>query len=76
MPKRFVVFGLVVILAWHLAAALPSASRGGGEQAQASRTPWSGWWWPLLDSRDPNLYDDGGPLEKYDAYVNKVTRRT
>ncbi len=40
--------------------------------AQASRLPWSGWWWPLLDSRDPNLYDDGGPLAKYDAYVEAL----
>jgi hypothetical protein len=36
---------------------------------QAARQPWSGWWWPLKDSLNPNMYDKGGPLDKYDQYV-------
>lgn len=45
--------------------------------AETSRTPWSGYWWPLADKRDwggeiENLYDEGGPLDKYDQYVNKT----
>jgi len=39
----------------------------------AERTPWSGWWWPSLTSQDgPHLYDPGGPLAKYDAYVQSL----
>lgn len=40
--------------------------------------PWSGYWWPLANrtswtGRDnTNLYDKGGPLDKYDQYVLKT----
>ena len=39
------------------------------DQGQAAKIPWSGWWWPLRDSVNPNLYDKGGPLDKYDQYI-------
>lgn len=30
---------------------------------------WSGYWWPMKDEHDTiNIYDDGGPLAKYDQY--------
>ncbi len=35
--------------------------------------PWAGWWWPQLDSQNPNLYDDGQALSKYDQYVKATT---
>ncbi len=38
---------------------------------QPSKLPWSGWYWPQCSK--PTLYDLGGPLEKYDKYVSKVT---
>ncbi|HVA23456.1 MAG TPA: hypothetical protein VMW62_03610 [Chloroflexota bacterium] len=39
----------------------------------AARTPWSGWWWPSLDGGNgPHLFDAGGPLAKYDAYVRAL----
>jgi hypothetical protein len=72
MRNHSVIIGLIAILAWQFLCSSASASRPTGEQAEASRTPWSGWWWPLLDSRNPNLYDDGGPLDKYDAYVQRL----
>ena len=41
---------------------------------QAANLPWSGWWWPSLDSGSgPHLFDVGGPLDKYDAYVSSTT---
>ncbi len=39
------------------------------EGSGASNTPWSGWWWPYLDTINPNIYDENGPLDKYDRYV-------
>lgn len=37
---------------------------------QSDRLPWSGWWWPAsVASQGPKLYDPGGPLDKYDAFV-------
>jgi hypothetical protein len=40
------------------------------ETAQATKIPWSGWYWPLPESSTlPNLYDPGGAMEKYDQYV-------
>ncbi|MEW5759191.1 MAG: hypothetical protein AB1779_00315 [Candidatus Thermoplasmatota archaeon] len=36
---------------------------------EAERKPWSGFWWPMSNDRNPNLYDENGPLEKYDKYV-------
>jgi hypothetical protein len=40
---------------------------------EADRTPWSGWWWPSLGTTaGPHLFDAGGPLAKYDAYVRSL----
>ena len=36
------------------------------EAGQALTRPWNGWWWPRTDSVNPNLYDAGGPMDKYD----------
>ncbi len=34
-------------------------------------SPWSGSWWPMYTgSQYAKLYDDNGPMEKYDDYVN------
>jgi hypothetical protein len=30
--------------------------------------PWSNWWWPLTDSINPNLYDPGEAMNKYDLF--------
>ncbi|MCS6859289.1 MAG: hypothetical protein NZT92_03080 [Abditibacteriales bacterium] len=36
---------------------------------RANKVPWAGWWWPMEDAMNPNLYDAGGPYDKYDQYV-------
>lgn len=38
---------------------------------ESKKKPWSGFWWPLADDKNPNLYDKGGPMDKYDQYVKK-----
>jgi len=72
MRRLVVLIVVLVLLVSHLRVPLPLASGSTLDSAQASRLPWSGWWWPLLDSRDPNLSDEGGPLEKYDSYVQEL----
>lgn len=41
-------------------------------RGEADRPAWSGYWWPMMSSRDRvdyrNLYDDDGPLDRYDQY--------
>lgn len=41
-------------------------------RGEAERPAWSGYWWPMFTSaeRDDyrNLYDEDGPLQKYDQY--------
>jgi hypothetical protein len=32
-------------------------------------TPWSSWFWPWMDNNNPNLYDDGEALYRYDQYT-------
>jgi len=53
--------------------AQPLTQTAGPEVGQAEHVPWSGWWWPLWDQQNPNLYDAGGPMAKYDAYVAATT---
>jgi len=42
------------------------------ELGRASKTPWSGPWWPFAPSALPNLHDAGKALDKYDQYVEEV----
>jgi hypothetical protein len=43
--------------------------------AQASRVPWSGWWWPANDLvGGPRLFDFDGPLARYDRFVEALGR--
>lgn len=39
---------------------------------EAERPAWSGYWWPMFTSQERrdyrNLYDEDGPLSKYDQY--------
>lgn len=36
---------------------------------QAATEPWAGYWWPMLESSGQHLYDSGGAMEKYDAFM-------
>ena len=47
-------------------------ARSGGD---AEQYPWSGWWWPANDiAGGPRLFDPGGPLAKYDRFVESLGR--
>jgi hypothetical protein len=49
-------------------AELPLAFGG-----NADRHPWSGWWWPANDLvYGPRLFDQDGPLARYDRYVEAL----
>ena len=41
-------------------------------RGEADHPAWSGYWWPMFTSEDRptyrNLYDDDGPLDKYDHF--------
>jgi alpha-tubulin suppressor-like RCC1 family protein len=48
------------------------------QRGAAAATPWNGWYWPSLDTQNPNLYDDTGsytPLKDYDT-VYATSERT
>lgn len=45
-------------------------------KGEAAIRAWSGYWWPMMSSRDRpdyrNLYDANGPLDKYDRYCQAL----
>jgi Transglutaminase elicitor len=43
-----------------------------GSQGAANWTPWSGHWWPTYSGNNPNMFDAGGPMAKYDQYVQNT----
>ena len=42
------------------------------ETGRANKVPWSGHWWPFEAGSGMTLYEDGGPLQRYDEYVAAV----
>lgn len=51
--------------------AVSVAASTGFPQTAAASEPWAGWWWPLADWKDPNLFDTTGslrPMQIYDEY--------
>ncbi len=59
------IVALAMLMHPHAAAASTTT-----ESARAAKIPWSGHWWPTLNRQGSvNLYDRGGPLEKYDRFV-------
>jgi len=55
-----------------IALAIPATASAANEYGSTQKWPWSGYWWPMLDT-NPNLYDTGGPLAKYDQYLGATT---
>ena len=55
-------------------ALLPFCSLAAAETYEASYTPWSGWWWPVIEGELVTGYRSGerAPFEKYD-YVTSGT---
>jgi hypothetical protein len=49
------------------------------QEGEAGTTPWNGWYWPKLDTVNPNLYDKTGlytPLKDYDSVYTTTERTT
>ncbi len=60
-------------------ASLTEISSDFRQVASANTRPWNGWYWPKLDSENPNLYDSTGaytPLKDYDTVYGSTTRAT
>ena len=55
-----------------IALVIPATASAADEWGSTSRWPWSGYWWPMLET-DTNLYDDGQSLAKYDQYLLATT---
>jgi hypothetical protein len=73
MIKRRLWVAIAALAITALAApSSASAAWVGPQQGAANKTPWSGYWWPML-STSTNLYDNGGPLQKYDSYLQNTT---
>jgi Transglutaminase elicitor len=60
---------VLLVLMVSTAVLTPHTAAANQEIGQSVAAPWSGWWWPLLDSRNPNLYDPEQALQAYDNYV-------
>lgn len=64
-----IVHCVLLLCALHFLSS-PASLRSAVDQGQASRTPWSGYWWPLQDA--PLAFGYQGhpsPFEKYDWYA-------
>ena len=57
---------LVVILGGCLISG--SASAEVDEVTLGASSVWSNWYWPSQDSLNPNMYDEGECMARYDAY--------
>ncbi len=76
MRNRWITAVLLGLAALTMALPSSAAAAAGAPVSDWGSTttwPWSGWWWPQLDSENPNLYDDGQALSKYDAYLKATT---
>jgi hypothetical protein len=63
---------IAVVAIALIALIVPTAANAAEETGSTARWPWSGYWWPMLDTQK-NLYDTGGPMSKYDAYLKATT---
>lgn len=67
--SALVLLAAVAPLGGHATASpqLPLLPRS-PQTIDVSPRAWSGWWWPMLDAPGmaPHLYDENGPLAKYD----------
>lgn len=50
-------------------------NEGNITSGRASKTPWSGWWWPQLNTYPHHLYDRPGPIEKYDLVMGTAANK-
>lgn len=76
MRNRWITALLLGLAALTMVLPANAAAAAGtpvNEWGSTTTWPWSGWWWPQLDSENPNLYDEGQALSKYDAYLKAST---
>lgn len=70
MRTRFIFFAAT--MCFCVMAIMPSLASAATESGTVSKWPWSGYWWPMLNT-DLNLYDNGQSMQLYDQYLLKTT---
>ncbi len=63
---KWLIRACLPCLALALAVAAPASAETQVEEGKANVTPWSGYWWPIVDGQ---LHK--GPLTKYDQITDK-----
>jgi len=58
-----IMAGLAIVLMPIIGNALTD-----GGEIPADKAVWSNWFWPFHNAYDPNLYDEGEAMARYDAY--------
>lgn len=61
-------WALVCAMILSLFAGATSPASAATISGRADKTPWSGYWWPMLNTYTYKLYNSPGPMSKYDAY--------
>ncbi len=76
MRKTIAVTALALLVTLALPVIASAAYEQGSTANWQNGQPWSGYWWPMLDrsGSDLNLYDENGPLDKYDKYARATGR--
>ena len=70
--KYFLIVGCVFLsICFFSPSAYPYTDSG---RIPAGWDVWSCWYWPYHDDYDPNLYDDGEAMNRYDWFVYYKTR--
>ena len=65
--KSFVIVGCVFLIICFFSQSVYSKSDSG--TVPPVWKVWSSWYWPYDDDYDPNLYDDGEAMSRYDDFV-------
>lgn len=65
---RLRITWLLVLTTMAIALVMPATASAAEEWGSTSKWPWSGYWWPMLDT-NLNLYDQGEAMELYDRYM-------
>jgi hypothetical protein len=63
----------ILILTLVALVVTTTTASAASEYGSTSRWPWSGYWWPMLDT-SLNLYDNGQAMDMYDRYMRATGR--
>lgn len=64
---------LAAVAATVVLLVAPAQASAASEWGSTTKWPWTGYWWPMLNSY-LNNYDDGQSMQLYDQYLEKTGR--